>query len=287
MYDIDRLQKGINYIDENLRGKMDFKRLEQITLMSVSQFQKTFSGITGLSLNEYIRKRRLSNAALELVKSDRSILDTALAYGYETPEGFSRAFKDFHKINPMEVKKGNRNFSLLGKITLEIKVNGGTEMRFEFVELTDKAFAGIKTIADGNMNGDIDARLRNDKEVWESTRKQQNDIMTDDCIWYEIYKKADDHFYEHYICTDRAPLPDRCMSVSFDGGLYVKISTEKSKYPTMQLGGVYYSTLIDNQWLTDAGYELDDNRNQLYVTNWNMTDKEERYIEIYLPVLKI
>lgn len=55
----------------------------------------------------------------------------------------------------------------------------------------------------------------------------------------------------------------------------------------MQLKDVYYSSLIDNRWLSDSGYKLDDNRNQLYVTHWTMVEKEERYIEIYLPISKL
>lgn len=61
---------------------------------------------------------------------------------------------------------------------------------------------------------------------------------------------------------------------------------EKSKYPTEQLKDIYYQTLIDNEWLLNSGYQLNKSKNHLYVTNWTMIDKEERYIEIYLPVLR-
>ena len=49
---------------------------------------------------------------------------------------------------------------------------------------------------------------------------------------------------------------------------------------------LYYQPLIDNEWLSNSGYKLDDRRNQLYITNWTMIDKEERYIEIFLPISK-
>lgn len=286
MNQIDSLQSGIDCIERNLTGEINNDELQSDTSMSIVQFQKTFLGITGYTVGEYIRNRRLTAAAFELINNKSSVLDIALKYGYESSEGFSRAFKEFHSVNPNEVKKGKTKFNLFNKITLEIKVNGGSKMNFEIVELENLNFIGVKTTVSGNMNKDIDARWDNDDEVWESTRIQQNDLATYEHIWYEIYKKVDDTQYLHYICAKRNNVPCGCEEVCFNGGLFAKITTEKCKYPTTQLKDVYYSSLIDNQWLADSGYKLDDNRNQLYVTNWTMIDKEERYIEIYLPISK-
>lgn len=287
MNQVDSLQRGIDYIEENLTDKIDNKKLQQVTSMNAAQFQKTFLGITGFTVGEYIRNRRLTLAAFELMGGKSSILDIALKYGYDSAEGFSRAFREFHGVNPNEIKRGKTNFNLFNKITLEIKVNGGSKMKFEIVELKDMEFVGFKTVARGNMNQDIDTRWSNDYEAWDATRKEQNAIVTYEHIWYEIYNKIDDTQYVHYICTNREFIPSGCQKVCFDGGLFVKIVTEKCKYPTMQLKDVYYQALIDNEWLSNSGYELDEKRNQMYITNWNMEDKEERYIEIYLPVSKL
>ena len=129
MNQVDILQSGIDYIEENLAGKIDNAKLQSITSMSSVQFQKTFLGITGYTVGEYIRNRRLTAAAFELLNGCVSVLDTALKYGYDSSEGFSRAFRDFHGVNPNEVKKGKTNFNLFNKITLEIKVNGGSKMK--------------------------------------------------------------------------------------------------------------------------------------------------------------
>ncbi|MCH5317739.1 MAG: helix-turn-helix domain-containing protein [Eubacterium sp.] len=287
MNQVDSLQRGIDSIEENLIGEIDNKKLQIATSMNALQFQKTFLGITGYTIGEYIRNRRLTLAAFELMGGKGSILDIALKYGYDSAEGFSRAFKEFHGVNPNDIKKGKTNFNLFNKITLEIKVNGGSKMKFEIVELKDRDFVGFKTVARGNMNKDIDTRWDNDHEAWEASRKEQNALLTDEHIWYEPYNKIDDTQYVHYICTNREDIPSGCQKVHFEGGLFVKIVTEKCKYPTMQLKDVYYQALIDNSWLSNSGYELDEKRNQLYITNWTMINKEERYIEIYLPVSKV
>lgn len=286
MNQINSLQRGIDYIENNLTGKISNEALQFVTSMSIAQFQKTFLSITGYTVGEYIRNRRLTLAAFELINSNRSVLDIALKYGYDSSEGFSRAFKEFHNFNPNEIKKGKTNFNLFNKITLEIRVNGGSKMNFEIVKLESLDFVGFKTIALGNMNKDIDIRWDNDDDAWESSRKEQNAIITDDHIWYEVYKKINESKYAHYICSKCSSIPERCEAVHFDGGLFAKITTNKYKYPTEQLKDVYYQTRIDTEWLSAIGYRLDDNRNQLYITNWSMIDKEGRYIEIYLPVSK-
>ncbi len=287
MNQVCSLQKGIDYIEKNLIGEISNDTLQTIASMRIAQFQKTFLSITGYTVGEYIRNRRLTLAALELISSKSTVLDIALKYGYDSSEGFSRAFKNFHGVNPNEIKKGKTKVNLFNKITLEIKVNGGSKMEFEIVRLESQDFTGFKTTAFGNMNRDIDSRWDNDDDAWEATRKEQNDMMTDDRIWYEVYKKIDNSQYTHYICSKCSNVPNNCEKVYFDGGLFAKITTEKCKYPTEQLKDVYYQTLIDKEWLSNSGYKLDDERNQLYITNWTMIDKEGRYIEIYLPISKL
>ncbi|GGG81540.1 AraC family transcriptional regulator [Paenibacillus radicis (ex Gao et al. 2016)] len=71
---------------------------------NVSDLQKTFQIITGMTIGEYIRNRRLSNAGISLKTKNLSILETALNMGYETPEAFSKAFKRFHGVSPKDVR---------------------------------------------------------------------------------------------------------------------------------------------------------------------------------------
>lgn len=287
MNQIESLQRGIDYIESHLTKEITNVNIQSVTSMGITQFQKTFLSITGYTIGEYIRNRRLTAAAIELLNSKSTVLDIALKYCYDSGEGFSRAFKEFHGINPNEIKKGRTNFNLFNKITLEIKVNGGRKMEFEIIELDSQEFIGFKMISKGNMNKDIDTRWDNDDDAWESSRKEQNDLMTDDYIWYEVYNKIDDYKYAHYICSKCAEIPVNCEQVHFNGGLFAKFKTAKCKYPTEQLKDLYYQALISNEWLMDSGYALDNDRNQLYITNWTMRDKEERYIEIYLPIYKI
>jgi len=104
---LDNLQKAINYIEEHLLED------EMITDMNISHeiysstdsFRTIFRVITGYSVGEYIRNRRLSLSGEELIQSGHTILDIALKYGYDTPEGFTKAFSRFHGVTPSYVRK--------------------------------------------------------------------------------------------------------------------------------------------------------------------------------------
>ena len=78
MNQVDSLQKGIDNNEHNLTGEEDGTQLQSVTSMSIVQFQKTFQAITGFTVSEYIRKRRLTAAAFELIKSNHYLLDIAL-----------------------------------------------------------------------------------------------------------------------------------------------------------------------------------------------------------------
>ena len=63
-----------------------------------------FHMLTGFTVGEYIRNRRLTMAAQELSQSDTKVIDIALKYGYETPESFSKAFRKLHGISPSSAR---------------------------------------------------------------------------------------------------------------------------------------------------------------------------------------
>ena len=62
-----------------------------------------FSYVAGISLAEYIRKRRMSQAAFELQRTDRKVIDIALKYGYNSPTSFNRAFQNVHGLSLIHI----------------------------------------------------------------------------------------------------------------------------------------------------------------------------------------
>ena len=91
--------------------------------MSAFYFHRIFSAVIGISPTTYIRNRRLTVAAQEISKNNKSILDIALKYGFESHEAFSRAFKNFHGVVPKMAKTDGNEFKNFSKANIDIEVN--------------------------------------------------------------------------------------------------------------------------------------------------------------------
>lgn len=95
----------IDYIERNLTEKISYKKLAQILGVNEYTMHRIFLFVTGLTLGDYIRKRRLSQAAIDLINENQRVIDIAIKYGYESSQSFARAFKSEIGINPTEVNK--------------------------------------------------------------------------------------------------------------------------------------------------------------------------------------
>ena len=117
----------VNYIETVLDGEIDEKKISSLSGYSYPMFSRLFSMLTETTLSEYIRSRRLTEAAVDLRDTDEKIIDIAMKYGYESPDAFGAAFKKFHGFTPSEVKEG-KPFKLVSKIQLALSVKGGRSM---------------------------------------------------------------------------------------------------------------------------------------------------------------
>lgn len=127
MYWIDDVQKAINYIEENLLEAISVEDVANNIHSSKDYFQKVFNVVTGFSISEYIRNRRLSLAGQELFRGKAKVIDVALKYHYETPESFAKAFSRFHGVSPTSIRTRER-LKTFNPITIQINIQGGFNM---------------------------------------------------------------------------------------------------------------------------------------------------------------
>lgn len=126
---ISGIQRAIDYTEEHLTENINMEEAAKAAASSLFHFQRIFSMLTGFTLGDFIRMRRLSLAAQELCKSRSRIIDTALKYGYDSPESFTRAFTRFHGITPSEVKKG-ANAKSFSRLSVKLILSGGNLMDY-------------------------------------------------------------------------------------------------------------------------------------------------------------
>ncbi|MGF7060274.1 helix-turn-helix domain-containing protein [Brassicibacter mesophilus] len=103
----NNLQKALNYIEEHVKENISLEELSALCFYSTHHFHRIFQSIIGIPVTDYIRKRKLSVAAWEIIETDKNIVDIALDYGFNSHETFSRAFKRIFDITPNDYRKLN------------------------------------------------------------------------------------------------------------------------------------------------------------------------------------
>jgi AraC family transcriptional regulator len=141
---LKRLNEAIAFIEENLTSDIDFKEVARIAFCSEYHFQRMFSYLAGVSLSEYIRRRRLSLAAFELINSHVRIINLAIKYGYSSPDSFTRAFQGLHGITPSEARNNGQSLKAFPRMTFHLSISGGNEMNYRIVEKEAFNLVGIK-----------------------------------------------------------------------------------------------------------------------------------------------
>lgn len=99
----------IEYIEENLCEKISYKKLSQILGVNEYTMHRIFLFVTNYTLAEYIRKRRLSMSALDLLEGKEKVIDIAVKYNYESSQAFSRAFKTMMGFLPSDINNNKNN----------------------------------------------------------------------------------------------------------------------------------------------------------------------------------
>ena len=115
-----KMNQALQYIEENLSGEIKLETAAKFVGCSVWEFQRLFSFVAHTSLGEYIRGRKLSLAASDILSGEEKIIDVALKYGYDSHAAFSRAFGRQYGISPSSARDAGVMLKPYPKITFPI-----------------------------------------------------------------------------------------------------------------------------------------------------------------------
>lgn len=172
---LESMNRTIAYIEEHLLEELHVPMIAAATGILESDLQKTFYALTGISIVEYIRRRRLSLAGYELQKGDQSVLDVALKYGYTSPDSFTRAFRQMHGITPSAVKKGGCLLKSYGKITFVLTIKGVNAMNYKIVKKDEMRIIGFKKW----FSTENDSQLTEIPKMWDSVTEEMKHVITE------------------------------------------------------------------------------------------------------------
>lgn len=137
-----QFNQTMDYLEQQLTGEVDMKRFQQLSGYSYPLFSRIFSIMADMTLAEYLRNRRLSEAVMDLRGSTEKVIDIALKYGYESADAFSSAFKKFHGETPSEVRNG-KPYRVFPKLQLSLKITGGKNMDIKIQKKAAFTVAGV------------------------------------------------------------------------------------------------------------------------------------------------
>ncbi len=144
MNSLSYMNRAMSYIEDHLTEEIDYGETSRIACCSEYHFKRMFSFLSGISLSEYIRRRRLTLAALDLKDRDLRIIDVAVKYGYGSADSFSRAFHSMHGILPSEARNENIQLKAYPRMTFQLSIKGGSEMNYRIVEKDKFKLVGFK-----------------------------------------------------------------------------------------------------------------------------------------------
>lgn len=130
---IEAMNKAVEFLEINITEKLDIEKVAKIALSSTFHFQRMYHMITGVTVAEYIRRRRLTLAAQDII-SGQKIIDVAYKYGYESPEAFTKAFRKMHGINPSAAREPGASLKAYPKLSFHISIKGEKDMNYKIIE---------------------------------------------------------------------------------------------------------------------------------------------------------
>ncbi|MDD3225310.1 MAG: AraC family transcriptional regulator [Clostridium sp.] len=273
---IQSLNKAIDYIEDNLLRNITCDEVAKHICISTFHFQRTFNLLTDLTISEYIRNRRLSLAGQELTKGNVKVIDIALKYGYETPEGFSKAFSRFHGITPNQAKREGANLKSFNRLVIKIKLEGGNIMDYKIVKKE-----AIKVVAKTRIFTD------------------ENSSIGIPEFWNEYFSSG----LDEKVCGAMgicAQEKQKCKEFKYGIGCFDKDVKEVPKgFEVLEIPAYTWAIFkcigpmpnsiqdmwkrIYSEWLPQAEYELVSDYDIEFYTEGNLQDKD--YVsEIWIPV---
>lgn len=224
----ERVQKAIDYIEANLKQDEELEVYAKQAFMSISNFYRLFYAFVGQSVKKYIRLRRLSCAAIELKQRNPKVIDVSMDYCFESPEAFTRAFKQQFGISPMQYKKSERAVNLFERIDLMEKYFDNTEAelnKYPDIKLIKNLPAMKVAYYRGKgYNAELDAF--NTLIGHAKAKGILKDFSNHRIFGFDNLKPAEAHEYEVWLTVDEAVSGDEVIGVKeFEGGKYAVMST--------------------------------------------------------------
>jgi len=280
------LNRLIDYIEEHLTSDIQLSEVAKQSGISEYHLKRTFSFVAGITLSEYIKNRRLACANVDLVNGASATV-TAFAYGYQTLEGFSRAFRDWSGYLPSEVKKSGVCKSY-PKLTFHLEIKGGNSMDYRIEEKGTFAIIGVSKRVPIQFVGVNSSIVELAKAITEEQKEEMHRLgdlapnqVVNASFQFDEGRLEEKGALTHMIGFLTSKI-DECKGLEqrIIPGHTWAIFPNQGSFPE-----VLQTTManIFSEWLPNSGYELVE-APEISFTKW--LDQGEAYSEVWIAVTK-
>lgn len=251
---LTNLNNAIEYIENSLNDEISYDEAARIACCSTYYFQRMFTYVAGITLADYIRRRRMSQAAFELQRTEKKVVDVAFEYGYSSPTSFNRAFQSVHGITPAAAKSRGSLLNAYPPIKFSVEVTGGNAMSYHIEEKGEIRIVGIRT----PLVEDMEENHKNVPEFWKHILKgtefsQICGLSATDpkgILGITVYENPQSIFYYIAAATD-APIPVGMYEYKIPAATWVVFENDgRYKESVQSVFQRFYK-----EWLLFSGYE--------------------------------
>lgn len=286
---LNELNHVMDYIEEHLTDDLSLEMISEYAGVSDYHFRKIFFYLSGWTLSEYIKNRKLSEANKDLLKGEK-VTDVAFKYGYLSMDGFTRAFKKWSGLIPSDVlKKGiSKSFP---KLSFIITVKGGINMECRIVEKPAFNFAGVSKRVPMQFKGVNNEIVKLAKSITDEQKKEMHALQN--IAPFEIVnvsydadanllKEEGDLTHLIGVLTTEDQVSDLLEKVPVEACTWVIFPNEGPFPATLQetMARIY------SEWLLSSGYEVI-NAPTFSFTKMDEQKKDYAYSEVWIPVREI
>lgn len=275
---LSSLNSMIFTIESKLCEDISISELAMNAAISEYELSNLFHSLTDMTIKEYIRKRRLSLAAIDIQNTDEKIIDIAVKYGYDNADSFRRAFVSQHGVTPSAVKDKSSEITIYPPLSFQIKVEGAKKMNFKIVEAEERVIYGIsrESLMKDSRRYEL-AHL-----MWAEDNEHIPEKICDgyDGLWYAVW------FDNKYLIARELNdcKTDNLEKHIIPAGKYAVFTTERGGYAGEELPKLH--DLIFNSWLPNSDYSLAcDYELEIYHLCTDRAERrKKRYYEIWIPI---
>lgn len=273
---ISQLNDAMSYVEENLTEEITLEGAARRAACSAYHFQRMFPCMTGISFSEYIRRRRMTAAAMELAEGAK-VMDTAVRYGYDSPTAFNRAFQSVHGLPPSAARVRGAALRSFSRITFTLSIKGEEAMEYRIEER--EAFRVVGFSMKGPMS--LENCFERVPEFWGQTAGEiprLAALMDGSGPMGILGVSACDggSFSGYYIAAaTRAPAPADMAEYSVPAGTWAVFPCRGPMPQAMQ----DLQRRIVSEWLSSSGYEYAE------APDIEVYSADNLHNEVWLPIV--